>query len=66
MPKRGGERAMVPRAEFGSYYGRPVLKRPRWKAPHLPGYLYFGGLSGASATMAALADATGRPRLSLT
>ena len=66
MPKRGGERAMVPRAEFGSYYGRPVLKRPRWKAPHLPGYLYFGGLSGASATMAALADVTGRRRLSLT
>lgn len=64
MPKRG-ERAMVPRAEFGSYYGRPILKRSRWKAPHLPGYLYFGGLSGASATMAALADLTGRPRLSL-
>lgn len=66
MPKRGGEQAVVPRAEFGSYYGRPVLKRPRWKAPHLPGYLYFGGLSGASATMAALADVTGRERLSLT
>ena len=66
MPKRGGEQAMVPRAEFRSYYGKPVLKRPHWKAPHLPGYLYFGGLSGASSTMAALADATGRPRLSLT
>ncbi|GLY76458.1 polysulfide reductase [Actinoallomurus iriomotensis] len=57
---------MVPRAEFGSYYGRPVLKRPRWQAPHLPGYLYFGGLSGAAAAMAAMADATGRGRLSLT
>ncbi|GAA4517620.1 polysulfide reductase NrfD [Actinoallomurus oryzae] len=66
MPKRGGERAMVPRVEFGSYYGRPVLKRPRWQAPHLPGYLYFGGLSGAAAAMAAMADATGRGRLSLT
>jgi formate-dependent nitrite reductase membrane component NrfD len=66
MPRRGGEERMVPRAEFQSYYGRPVLKRPRWKAPHLPGYLYFGGLSGASATMAALADATGRRRLSTT
>ncbi|GLY91658.1 NrfD/PsrC family molybdoenzyme membrane anchor subunit [Actinoallomurus iriomotensis] len=66
MPKRGGERSMVPRAEFGSYYGRPVLKRPRWQAPHLPGYLYFGGLSGAAAAMAAMADATGRGRLSLT
>lgn len=66
MPKRGGERAMVPRAEFDSYYGRPVLKRPRWKAPHLPGYLYFGGLSGVSATMGALAGLTGRPRLART
>jgi hypothetical protein len=57
---------MVPRAEYRSYYGRPVLKRPRWQAPHLPGYLYFGGLSGAAAAMAAMADATGRGRLSLT
>jgi hypothetical protein len=32
----------------------------------MPGYLYFGGLSGAAATMAALADATGRERLSRT
>jgi formate-dependent nitrite reductase membrane component NrfD len=66
MPRGSREEAMVPRAEFGSYYGRPVLKRPRWKAPHMPGYLYFGGLSGAAATMAAMADATGRGRLSLT
>ncbi len=65
MPRRGEER-MVPSAEFQSYYGRPVLKRPRWKAPHLPGYLYFGGLSGASSVMAALAGATGRQRLALT
>ncbi|MEV0399416.1 NrfD/PsrC family molybdoenzyme membrane anchor subunit [Actinoallomurus sp. NPDC050550] len=63
---RGREERMVPRAEFRSYYGRPVLKKPRWKAPHMPAYLYLGGLSGASSTMAALADATGRPRLALT
>jgi formate-dependent nitrite reductase membrane component NrfD len=55
---------MVPRAEFQSYYGRPILKRPGWKSPHMPGYLYLGGLSGAAATMAALADVTGRGRLS--
>lgn len=66
MPRRGGEERMVPRAEFRSYYGRPILKRPRWKAPNMPGYLYLGGLSGASATMATLAEATGRGRLSLT
>ncbi|GAA4601414.1 polysulfide reductase NrfD [Actinoallomurus liliacearum] len=62
----GREERMVPRAEFRSYYGRPILKKPRWKAPHMPGYLYLGGLSGASSTMAALADATGRHRLALT
>jgi formate-dependent nitrite reductase membrane component NrfD len=66
MPRRGGEERMVPRAEFQSYYGRPVLKRPRWKAPHMPGYLYLGGLSGASAVMATMAGATGRQRLALT
>jgi DMSO reductase anchor subunit len=64
MPRNREER-MVPRAEFRSYYGRPILKKPRWQAPHLPGYLYLGGLSGAAATMAALADVTGRPRLAL-
>ena len=24
--RRGGEKQMVPEADFGSYYGRPVLK----------------------------------------
>jgi formate-dependent nitrite reductase membrane component NrfD len=57
---------MVPSAEFRSYYGRPVLKKPRWKAPHMPGYLYLGGLSGACSTMGVLADTTGRHRLALT
>jgi hypothetical protein len=37
MPRRGGEERMVPSAEFGSYYGRPILKRPSWKAPQKPG-----------------------------
>ena len=54
---------MVPEAEFRSYYGRPILKMPRWKAPHLPAYLYLGGLSGASAVMGAAAAATGRRAL---
>jgi formate-dependent nitrite reductase membrane component NrfD len=60
------EERMVPRAEFRSYYGRPILKKPRWHVPHMPGYLYLGGLSGASSTMAALADVTGRSRLART
>ena len=61
--RRGAEQEMVPEAEFRSYYGRPVLKMPRWKAPHLPAYLYLGGLSGASAVMGAAAAATGRRTL---
>jgi formate-dependent nitrite reductase membrane component NrfD len=49
----------VPEAEFRSYYGRPVLKLPRWKEPHLPAYLFLGSLSGATAVMGAAAAATG-------
>jgi DMSO reductase anchor subunit len=58
-----GERLMVPEAEFTSYYGRPVIKSPTWKVPDVPGYLYLGGVAGVSASLAALADATGRPAL---
>ena len=57
---RGTEQEQVPEAEFRSYYGRPILKVPRWKAPHLPAYLYLGDLSGASPAMGAAAAATGR------
>ncbi|MET8682165.1 NrfD/PsrC family molybdoenzyme membrane anchor subunit [Streptomyces sp. NPDC004647] len=62
-PKRGQERerAMVPRAEFRSYYGRPILKPPAWKEPDVPAYLFLGGVAGASAAMSAVADLTGRP-----
>lgn len=58
-----GERLMVPPAEFRSYYGRPILKQPTWKVPDVPAYLYLGGVAGVSASLAALADATGRPAL---
>ncbi|SFW81189.1 Formate-dependent nitrite reductase, membrane component NrfD [Amycolatopsis australiensis] len=54
---------MVEPAEFRSYYGRPILKEPAWKQPDVPLYLFLGGAAGASATMAALADVTGRPGL---
>ncbi|ODU04362.1 MAG: polysulfide reductase [Pseudonocardia sp. SCN 72-86] len=60
-PKR--ERLMVPEAEFRSYYGRPILKTPVWKVPDVPAYLYLGGVAGVSASLAALADMTGRPSL---
>ncbi|MFR9805985.1 NrfD/PsrC family molybdoenzyme membrane anchor subunit [Pseudonocardia sp. RS010] len=57
------ERAMVPDAEFRSYYGLPVLNAPTWQSPDIPGYLFLGGLAGASSVLGAGAQATGRPVL---
>jgi hypothetical protein len=56
------EGASVPRAEWRSYYGRPVLKPPVWK-PEIPFYLFSGGLGGASAGLAFLAGAGGNDEL---
>ena len=47
-------------AEFTSYYGRPVLKEPVWEAPDVPGYLFLGGLAGASSVLAACAQLPAR------
>ncbi|MEU0007299.1 NrfD/PsrC family molybdoenzyme membrane anchor subunit [Streptomyces sp. NPDC006314] len=58
-----GEQPMVPDAEFSSYYGRPVLNKPTWKPLDIAGYLYLGGLAGASSLLAAGAEATGLPAL---
>lgn len=57
---------MVPEAEFRSYYGQPVIKSPVWHEPHMPAYLYLGGLSGAAAVMGGMAGLSGRDRLALT
>lgn len=46
-----GEARMVPPAEPGSYYGRPVIKEPVWTW-EIPLYLFTGGLAGASAGLA--------------
>ncbi|WP_419723982.1 NrfD/PsrC family molybdoenzyme membrane anchor subunit [Streptomyces pratensis] len=51
---------MVPRAEFRSYYGRPVIKAPSWAARDIAGYFFLGGLAGAGSALAAGAHATGR------
>jgi formate-dependent nitrite reductase membrane component NrfD len=61
--QRGGEQPMVPRAEFRSYYGRPVIKEPVWTVPEVPGYLFLGGLAGASSALAAASELSGRPQL---
>ena len=60
--RRGGEKQLVPEAEFRSYYGRPVVKETVW-GPDIPSYLFLGGLAGASSTLAAGAHVTGRPEL---
>ncbi|MCU1353207.1 MAG: polysulfide reductase, partial [Acidimicrobiales bacterium] len=59
--RRGGEERMVPDARPTSYYGLPVLNRPTWEARDIAGYLFLGGLAGASSVLGALAGATGRP-----
>lgn len=58
---RRGERAMVPDAEFRSYYGKPILNPPVWKAVDIAGYFFLGGLAGAGSVLAAGAHWTGRP-----
>lgn len=59
----GSEKTMVPRAEFESYYGKPILNRPVWKTPDVPAYLFLGGLAGGSSLLAAGAQVTGNPIL---
>lgn len=56
------ELAMVPSADFTSYYGRPVLKPPAWKED-IAYYFFLGGLAAGSSLLAAGADLTGRPSL---
>jgi len=60
---RRAEQPMVPRAEFTSYYGKPVINAPVWAAPDIAGYLFLGGLAGASSLLGAGAQLTGRPSL---
>lgn len=61
--RAGGEQPVVDRAEFRSYYGVPVINRPVWAAPDIAGYLFLGGLAGASSVVAAAAQVSGRPDL---
>jgi formate-dependent nitrite reductase membrane component NrfD len=46
-----------------SYYGRPIINPPVWEEREIAGYLFCGGLAGASSILAAAADASARPRL---
>ena len=57
-----GERAMVPPAQFTSYYGRPIVKTSPWEHD-IPAYLFMGGVAAGSSLLSAGADLTGRPAL---
>jgi formate-dependent nitrite reductase membrane component NrfD len=61
--RRGGEQPMVPDAEFDSYYGLPVLNAPVWHGREIAGYLFLGGLAGASSVLAAGAQVAGSREL---
>ncbi|MEU8242215.1 NrfD/PsrC family molybdoenzyme membrane anchor subunit [Actinoplanes missouriensis] len=56
------DRAMVPPAEFRSYYGRPIVRPAVWRHD-IAAYLFTGGLAAGSALLAAGGDATNRPAL---
>src|SRR5690606_7933625 len=57
---RRAEKAMVPEAEFSSYYGLPILNPPVWKSLDIAGYFFLGGVAGAGSVLAAGAQLTGR------
>jgi hypothetical protein len=53
---------MVPRAQFRSYYGRPIVRPAPW-THDIASYLFTGGLAAGSAMLAAGGQVTGRPAL---
>jgi hypothetical protein len=57
-----GDRSMVPRADFRSYYGRPIVRPPAWHHD-IAAYLFTGGLAAGSALLAAGGGMTGKPAL---
>jgi Polysulphide reductase, NrfD len=52
----------APQSEPRSYHGQPVLKEPTWTW-EIPCYLFTGGLAGASAGLACLAELRGNDAL---
>ena len=60
----GGPRPEGPKDHPGtSYYGKPVINPPVWEELDIAGYLFLGGLAGASSIVAAGGDLTGRATL---
>ena len=52
-----GAAAMIGRSRHdhpgGSYYGDPIINPPVWEERNIAGYLFTGGLAGASSILAA-------------
>lgn len=46
-----------------TYYDLPVINKPVWESPDIPGYLFLGGLAGAGALTGACSQLTGRRHL---
>ena len=59
---RRGEQPMVPAATFDSYYGKPVLNSPVWEPRDIAGYLFLGGLAGASSALGRVRTQPAGPR----
>jgi formate-dependent nitrite reductase membrane component NrfD len=61
----GGRRRRQRPAEHpgDSYYGQPIINPPVWEEREIAGYLFTGGLAGASSLLAAGAQLTDRPYL---
>lgn len=56
----GGQNGSSSGTGATSYYGLPVLNEPVWESRDIAGYLFLGGLAGASAAVGAGAHLTGR------
>lgn len=59
----GGPHRKRDEPEFRSYYDQPILNKVVWATPDIAGYLFLGGLAGASGVLAGAAQATRRPAL---
>ncbi|GIM91080.1 NrfD/PsrC family molybdoenzyme membrane anchor subunit [Paractinoplanes toevensis] len=53
---------MVPKAQFRSYYGRPIVRPAPW-THDIAAYLFTGGLAAGSSLLAAGGQLTRRPKL---
>lgn len=62
-PRGRTETARPREAAAESYYGKPIINPPVWAEREIAGYLFTGGLAGASSILAAVADVSDRPRL---